>query len=59
MNRFTVSSELAAAPEVLWRHAVSPSGVNLEFRPWLRMTFPAEVNDLAEGWQPGERRFRS
>ncbi|NNL65012.1 MAG: hypothetical protein HKP30_02090 [Myxococcales bacterium] len=38
---------------------MSPSGVNREFRPFLRMTFPAHVSDLTAGWQPGERRFRS
>lgn len=56
---FTVSSNLAAEPEVLWRHAVSPSGVNREFRPLLQMTFPEGRSDLTAGWWPGKRLFRS
>lgn len=54
-----VSSSLSAGPEVLWRHAVSPAGVNREFRPLLRMTFPPGISDLTAGWRPGERLFRS
>lgn len=54
-----ISSDLAAAPEVVWRHAMSPAGVNRELAPLLRMTFPAGVDDLTAGWQPGRRLFRS
>ena len=43
----------------MWRHAVSPAGVNRELRPLLRMTFPRGTSDLTAGWRPGERRFRS
>jgi hypothetical protein len=54
-----IRSELRASAEVVWRHAVSPAGVNRELRPLLRMTFPAEVSDFTAGWRPGEKRFRS
>jgi hypothetical protein len=43
----------------VWRHAVSPEGVNRELRPLLRMTFPAGTRDLTAGWQAGHRCFRS
>ncbi len=59
LGEFVISSELAAESSRVWRHAVSPAGVNAEFRPLLRMTFPAGLDDLTEGWQPGTRRFRS
>lgn len=56
---FSLSSELSAEPGVVWRHAVSPAGVNREFHPFLRMTFPAGLGDITAGWQPGRRLFRS
>ena len=59
LGEFVVSSNLGAGPEVLWRHAVSPSGVNRELRPLLRMTFPSGISDLTDSWRPGERLFRS
>jgi len=59
LGEFVVSSILAEEPAILWRHAVSPSGVNREFRPLLRMTFPSDISDLTAAWQPGERLFRS
>ena len=59
MGDFVVSSMLSTPPDVLWRHAVSPAGVNREFRPLLRMTFPADISDFTAAWQPGERLFRS
>jgi ligand-binding SRPBCC domain-containing protein len=34
------TSRIAASPEVVWRRAVSPEGINHELRPWLRMTMP-------------------
>ena len=43
----------------MWRHAVSPSGVNREFRPLLRMTFPSGISDLTAASRPGKRLFRS
>ena len=59
MGELVISSTLAAEPAVLWRHALSPSGVNREFRPFLRMTFPSDIRDLSAAWQPGECLFRS
>ncbi len=58
-TEFAVSSLLAVEAEVLWRHAVSPDGVNRELGPLLRMTFPSGTSDLTASWQPGERLFRS
>lgn len=58
-NELVVSSSVAAPSEELWRHAVSPARMNREFRPLLRMTFPAGVSDLTAGWRSGERQFRS
>jgi len=52
-------SDLDAPAEVVWRHAVSPQGVNMELRPLLRMTFPAGAADILDTWQPGQRLFRS
>lgn len=56
---FSVSSDLSAQAAVVWRHAVSPGGVNKEFRPLLRMSFPRGVSDLTERWGPGEPLYRS
>ena len=59
LRRFEISSDVEGTPERLWRHALSPDGVNAEFVPLLRMTFPPGIDDLVSGWAPGERRFRS
>lgn len=59
MPELSITSALAAPPERVWAHATSPVGVNRELAPWLRMTFPAGTADLAEGWEPGRRHFRS
>ncbi len=59
MGEFVVSSDLSAEAPELWRHAASPAGVNREFWPLLRMTFPAGLEDLATSWRPGERVCRS
>jgi ligand-binding SRPBCC domain-containing protein len=59
MGEFVVSSRLAAEPEVVWRHAVSPAGVNRELRPVLRMIFPPGITDLTASWEPGRCLFRS
>jgi len=37
----------------------SPSGVNAEFWPFMRMTFPPTMRDVTTDWQPGRRLFRS
>jgi hypothetical protein len=58
-REFSISSELAVAPATLWDHAVNPLDVNAEFRPLLSMIFPAGVDDVTAGWEPGRFRFRS
>lgn len=47
MIRLRWSSVLAAAPDVVWRHASTMTGVNRELGPWLRMTHPPQFEDLA------------
>jgi ligand-binding SRPBCC domain-containing protein len=59
LGEFVIASRLAASPDVVWNHAVSPEGVNRELRPLLRMTFPHATSDLTASWRPGERLFRS
>jgi ligand-binding SRPBCC domain-containing protein len=59
VKEFLISSTLNTTTEILWAHAVSPAGVNREFRPLLRMTFPRDVTTLTSSWQPGRRLFRS
>jgi ligand-binding SRPBCC domain-containing protein len=56
---FAISSHLAAPSAIVWRHAVSPNGVNREFRPLLRMTFPDGIEDVTAAWASGKRLFRS
>ena len=58
--RFALRSELDCSPERAWKHATSPEGIREELRPYLRMTFPAEVAELNESTVPiGERLCRS
>lgn len=59
LHQFDISTQLRASPEAVWRHAISPAGVNREFRPLLRMTFPSNLSDITDGWQPGRTLFRS
>ncbi len=59
LGELRVASRLAADPESVWSHAVTPAGVNRELSPLLRMTFPKGVEELTAGWRPGERAFRS
>lgn len=59
MRELSISSILAADPARLWRHAVSPSGIDRELRPLLRMTFPAGGDDVTRGWAPGRCLGRS
>lgn len=57
---FEVVSGLAADAGTIWRHAITPAGVNAELAPLLRMTFPRDVRELASADVPlGERLFRS
>ena len=59
MRGFTVESRLRASRETLWEHATNPRELNHEFSPFLRMTFPEGVQDLAAGVSLGERVCRS
>ncbi|MGH0035719.1 MAG: hypothetical protein ACQGVK_11905 [Myxococcota bacterium] len=59
MGEFRIASTLAAPPRAVWDHAMSPSGVNRELRPLLRMSFPDDVENIVACWRPGERVFRS
>ena len=59
MRRFEITSELAAGAEEVWAHATSPAGVNYEMAPWLRMTFPRDVEVRTKAWTPGHTLFRS
>lgn len=59
-NAFTVTSVLHAPPDAVWARVASAAGINDEFAPWLRMTFPPEVAGLrAEEVPLGRRWFRS
>jgi ligand-binding SRPBCC domain-containing protein len=59
LGEFSVSSRLSAPPEIVWVQAINPAGVNREFRPLLRMTFPPGISELTASWQPGKCLFRS
>jgi hypothetical protein len=59
MLGFEITSELAADAAAVWRHAVSPAGINREFHPILRMTFPPGVTDVVAAWRPGAPPVRS
>ena len=59
-SAFSRSSLLAAPPERIWERISTPEGVNDEFRPFLRMTFPEHVRSLDPDSVPlGERICRS
>ena len=59
MKTFQIESTLPLRQDEAWAHAINPDGVNAEFWPLLRMTFPESVSDLMEGWEPGRKLFRS
>ena len=59
MRSFRAESRVAASRDTVWRHATRPSDLDREFRPFLRMTFPPEIEDLAATFRPGERICRS
>ena len=56
---FAFTSELAAPAEEVFAAALTPAGINAEFRPFLRMTFPANTTDFTADLVPGEKLFRS
>lgn len=58
MHRFSICSDLATPPEVVWRHVTAMDGVNDEMKPLLRMTVPpglrqARIDDLLAGRPAG------
>lgn len=59
MQSFEIETDLCLSPEKAWSHMTSPSGVNAEFWPFLRMTFPSTMDDVTSDWQPDQHRFRS
>jgi ligand-binding SRPBCC domain-containing protein len=57
---FTEESWLPAPPGRVWDRITTPAGINDEFRPLLRMTFPARVEQLdPNSVAVGERICRS
>ncbi len=59
MQSFEIETDLCIPAEKAWSHMTSPSGVNAEFWPIMRMTFPPTVGDVTSDWQPGRQLFRS
>ena len=45
---FDVVSALVADAPTVWRHAITPAGVNAELGPLLDMTFPPAIGDLTD-----------
>lgn len=50
-------SLLATDRQAVWDVISTPDGINAEFRPWLRMTFPAELGALTPETVPIGRRL--
>ena len=44
---FEIRSEVAAPAAEVWAHVTTMAGVNAELGPWVRMTHPPELHDLA------------
>ncbi len=58
MYSYRISSELAAPPDTVWKHATSLTGVNHELMPLIRMTAPASlaarrIDELPAGQSAG------
>jgi ligand-binding SRPBCC domain-containing protein len=59
-HTFTVSSRVAAVPDVVWTHALTLRGVNQELFPLARMTCPRGIANLDVSRESlGKRQFRS
>ena len=56
---FSFSSELRAPPEEVWSHATHMRGVNREFFPLARMTWPGTEGGMPAQPALGQRLFRS
>ncbi len=48
MPQLRFISQLAAPADRVWAHATSPSGINRELSPVMKMTFPAGIDALSE-----------
>jgi hypothetical protein len=60
VHAFDIATDLAAPPEVLWRHATGVDGVNNELIPLMRMTIPRGLREATLDQLPlGERAGRS
>src|ERR1700736_103640 len=60
VHAFDIATDLAAPPEVLWRHATGVDGVNNELIPLMRMTMPRGLREATLDQLPlGERAGRS
>lgn len=59
MKALVATSELAAAPAVVWERVTSIDGINHELGPWLRMTAPAAIELDPSAAPIGRRWFRS
>ena len=59
MLEFSISSRLNANPEQMWQSAIRASQINSEFKPLLKMSFPRDLDDITESWQPGKKLYRS
>jgi ligand-binding SRPBCC domain-containing protein len=44
---FEIRSEVAAPAAEVWAHVTTMAGVNEELDPWVRMTHPEDMQDLA------------
>ncbi|QRN97067.1 SRPBCC family protein [Archangium violaceum] len=56
---FSLTSDLRAPPEEVWSHATRMQGVNREFFPLVRMTWPSSDGSLPSPPPLGQRLFRS
>lgn len=59
MKTFEIESHVGLSPQRAWEIVTTPAGVNREFWPLLRMTFPRGADSLVSAWQPGRTLFRS
>jgi ligand-binding SRPBCC domain-containing protein len=59
VKSFQIASQVRLSPEEAWQHATNPLGVNLEFWPIFRMTFPSSLTSFSEDWRPGQKLCRS
>jgi ligand-binding SRPBCC domain-containing protein len=57
---FEIESTVEASADEVWRHSTNMGRVNLELRPWIRMTYPRQYENLeASPITLGQPLFRS